>query len=34
MKRLIDELIYQLLFELLSRMLMRAFDWLSGLSWL
>jgi len=34
MKRLIAEVIYQVLVELLSHMLMRLADWLSALPWL
>jgi hypothetical protein len=34
MKGLIAELMYQLLIELLSHMLMRLADWLSALPWL
>ncbi len=34
MKGLIANLIYQVLFELLSQMLMRLVDWLSALPWL
>lgn len=34
MKRLIADLIYQVLAELLSQMLMRLADWLAALPWL
>lgn len=34
MKRLIAEVIYQVLIELLSQILMRLADWLSALPWL
>jgi hypothetical protein len=34
MKRLIAEVMYQVLVELLSQMLMRLADWLSALPWL
>lgn len=34
MKRLIAEVMYQVLIELLSQILMRLADWLSALPWL
>jgi hypothetical protein len=34
MNRLIAEVIYQVLVELLSQMLMRLADWMSALPWL